>query len=85
MATTVTQKGQVTIPKPVRDYLGIGPGSRVQFVVGADGKVRVMREDEPSPRLESADATHLARWRGVLKDGISTDEFMRLMRGDDDV
>ena len=31
MATTVTSKGQVTIPKPVRDHLGIGPGSQVAF------------------------------------------------------
>jgi bifunctional DNA-binding transcriptional regulator/antitoxin component of YhaV-PrlF toxin-antitoxin module len=27
MATTVTSKGQVTIPKPVRDRLGIKPGN----------------------------------------------------------
>ena len=31
MATTVTSKGQVTIPKSVRDHLGIRPGSRVDF------------------------------------------------------
>lgn len=28
----VTEKGQVTIPKPIRDKLGIGPGSEVEFV-----------------------------------------------------
>ncbi len=31
MSTTVTQKGQVTIPKPVRDRLNIKPGSKVDF------------------------------------------------------
>ena len=31
MATRVTDKGQVTIPKPVLDHLGIGPGSEVAF------------------------------------------------------
>jgi len=30
MAATVTSKGQVTIPKPVRDLLGIKPGSTVE-------------------------------------------------------
>ena len=28
----VTEKGQVTIPKEIRDRLGIGPGSEVDFV-----------------------------------------------------
>jgi AbrB family looped-hinge helix DNA binding protein len=28
----VTTKGQVTIPKEIRDRLGIGPGSEVEFV-----------------------------------------------------
>ncbi|TKT75376.1 AbrB/MazE/SpoVT family DNA-binding domain-containing protein [Aquamicrobium sp. LC103] len=28
----VTEKGQVTIPKPIRDRLGIEPGSEVEFV-----------------------------------------------------
>lgn len=31
MATTVTSKGQVTIPKPVRDHLGITTGGAVEF------------------------------------------------------
>lgn len=38
---TVSDKGQVTLPKPLRDQLGIRPGSRLEFVVGADGEVRV--------------------------------------------
>ena len=40
MATTVTSKGQVTIPKSVRDHLGIRPGSRVDFRQAADGRHR---------------------------------------------
>jgi AbrB family looped-hinge helix DNA binding protein len=34
MAATVTSKGQVTIPKRVRDQLGLKAGSRVEFVLG---------------------------------------------------
>jgi AbrB family looped-hinge helix DNA binding protein len=33
----VTTKGRVTIPKEVRDRLGIGPGSEVEFVERAGG------------------------------------------------
>lgn len=32
MLSTVTTKGQVTIPKPIRDALGIGPNDRVAFI-----------------------------------------------------
>ena len=39
MAHQVTAKGQVTIPKKVREYLGIGPGSGVEFVLAAQGEV----------------------------------------------
>ena len=37
----VTSKGQVTLPKAVRDRLRIGAGSRLRFTVGADGKAQV--------------------------------------------
>jgi AbrB family looped-hinge helix DNA binding protein len=35
---TETRKGQVTIPKLVRDRLGINPGSKVDFEVAEDGR-----------------------------------------------
>jgi antitoxin PrlF len=38
---TVTSKGQVTIPKPVRDHLKVEAGDRVSFVVQPDGTVVV--------------------------------------------
>jgi len=41
---TVTSKGQVTIPKAVRDTLGIGAGDRVAFVVRDDGVVELRPE-----------------------------------------
>jgi AbrB family looped-hinge helix DNA binding protein len=37
MKALVTSKGQVTIPKELRDKFGIRPGVRVDFVDAADG------------------------------------------------
>jgi antitoxin PrlF len=38
---TVTSKGQITIPKEIRDALRLKPGDQVDFVLGADGIVRL--------------------------------------------
>jgi AbrB family looped-hinge helix DNA binding protein len=38
---TMTSKGQLTIPKKIRDRLGLDAGDRVDFVVGDDGVVRL--------------------------------------------
>ena len=39
MNATMTSKGQITIPKKVRDRLNLKPGSRVDFVFEKSGKV----------------------------------------------
>lgn len=38
---TLTTKGQVTIPKDVREHLGVDTGDRLSFVVQEDGSVLV--------------------------------------------
>ena len=38
---TVTSKGQITIPKSVRDTLKLETGDRVEFLVAADGTVTI--------------------------------------------
>jgi antitoxin PrlF len=75
MATTVTSKGQVTIPKPVRDRLGIKPGNAVEFALAADGRVVLMKVGgrRPSSRFEA---------RGRAGKGLSTDQIMALTRGE---
>lgn len=76
MATTVTQKGQVTIPKPIRDHLGIKPGSKVEFRRAADGSVVIARADgeHVKGRFDAL--------RGDAGPGLSTDEIMAMTRGD---
>jgi antitoxin PrlF len=43
MSVRVTSKGQVTIPKLVRDRLGIAPGTRVEFELAEDGRAFLRR------------------------------------------
>lgn len=76
MTTTVTAKGQVTIPKPVRDLLGIVPGSRVDFLRAADGSVVLTRVDGRQP------VSRFAKLRGHAGEGLTTDEIMALTRGE---
>jgi AbrB family looped-hinge helix DNA binding protein len=38
----MTSKGQITVPKDVRDKLGLKPGDRVRFILEADGRVRLL-------------------------------------------
>ena len=42
---TMTSKGQVTVPRKIREALRIRPGDRIDFVLGADGEVRLRAGD----------------------------------------
>ncbi len=66
-ASTVTSKGQVTIPKPVRERLGVGPHDRVAFVVDGED-VKVIRKQ-----------SIVRRTAGIVHSGVSfaTAEEMR--------
>jgi antitoxin PrlF len=39
MESAITEKGQATIPKAIRDHLHLKPGDRVKFFVHPDGSV----------------------------------------------
>jgi len=41
MWATMTDKGQITIPKEIRDQIGIGPGSKLDFELLEDRSLRV--------------------------------------------
>lgn len=68
----VTIKGQATIPKSVREFLGITPGvSNVEFVVVGD-HVELVNKDRDNPFNDV---------RGITKGKLSTDEIMDMTRG----
>lgn len=77
MSTTLTSKGQVTVPKKIRDYLGLRPGSAVRFSMGTNGEVIILPEADGPPRRGRSRLGHL---RGTLKTGQSTDDLMCLLR-----
>ena len=41
MQATITSKGQVTVPKPIRDRLHLKAGDKVEFTLAEDGNLRV--------------------------------------------
>lgn len=43
MATTITVKGQVMIPRKVREALGLAPGDGVEFSVNPEGQIVVSK------------------------------------------
>jgi len=79
-SSTLTTKGQVTIPKRVRDYLGLSPGDTVRFEYTEDGAVRIVAPRK-SGQGKGRKASRFAALRGTRKSGMSTDEIMNLLRG----
>ncbi len=77
MGIPVTTKGQVTIPKPIRDRLGLTPGSRVDFAVDPDGKVVLRKAEGPAPLPD-----RVTRLLGRATAGLTTDEIMAMTRGE---
>ena len=76
MTTTVTAKGQVTIPKAVREFLGIVPGSKVDFKRADDGSIVLVPANDAKP------VNRFERFLGHAGPGPSTDEIMELLRGE---
>lgn len=72
----VTSKGQVTIPKRIRDALKLTTGSAVEFRVGNDGNIVIAKagpqRKRTTDRFDRARGTATVRW--------NTDELMALLR-----
>jgi antitoxin PrlF len=74
----VTSKGQITIPKEIRDEFGIRAESEVEWQV--IGGVITLRKSGDRSRIRAA----IERMRGTANSGMTTDEIMKLTRGDED-
>ncbi len=78
MATTLTSKGQVTIPKRIRDALNLAPGCSVDFAVNREGDVVIhkvgARSSRRADRFEAARGKADVKWR--------TEDLMALLRGE---
>ena len=74
----ITSNGQVTIPQRLRLKFGLLPGTEVVFEEGADCvtiRPKMNKRAQIEERVRSV--------RGVADSGLSTDELMRLTRGED--
>jgi antitoxin PrlF len=74
---SVTTKGQVTIPKPVRQAMGIKPGDEVVFEETDEGYV--IQKDAPTTD-EGTDP--FEKYRGMADSGATMPERMRRLRGE---
>jgi AbrB family looped-hinge helix DNA binding protein len=75
----LTSKGQVTIPADIREKLGLLPNTEVEFEIDGDA-VRVRKAAKPTG-LTRGQAL-IAHMRGRATRRITTDEIMRLTRGE---
>ncbi len=78
MTTTVTVKGQVTLPKSVRDASGIAPGDKVEVRATASGAIII---EKPGTRSDYKARLYEIAKRGVISD-ITADELMDMTRGE---
>jgi antitoxin PrlF len=73
MTSTISAKGQITVPKAVRDKLGLRPGAQVEFELTAEGAL--LRKGHRGG-VRAVD-----RVMGILKREAPTDSLIADMRG----
>jgi len=87
LITHITTKGQVTIPKFFRDKYGLLPNTDVEFVE-KNGKL-ILEKPKPGRKRKNGKLSRGAQMvrrmtgKGTWPKGMSTDELIALMRGDD--
>ena len=73
MKTTVSEKGQITIPKAIRDKLGLRPGTVLDFDA-IEGKLIGVKKEQDD---------RIGKWlgKGPLPGGLAVDDYLRRVRG----
>ena len=79
MSPALTVKSQVTLPKSIRDFLGVSPGERVTFEPLPDGRVAIAAASPSNNKRVDP----IASLRGSATRKMKTDAVMRLTRGED--
>lgn len=79
MQAVVDEAGRIIIPKDVSDKLGLTPGEFVDVVANDHGAAVIRKVSA----VTTAAPDRFERLRGSLKLGMTTDEFMAMMRGND--
>ena len=82
MNTTLTSKGQVTIPKRIRDELQLLAGAAVPFSINAAGEL-VLHRPRPTKGVRRPPKDRFDEVRGSADVGGRTDDLMKLLRADD--
>jgi len=77
MATNLTSKGQVTVPKRIRDYLGLKPGAPVAFERLEGGEIAIR-----AAKRASRPPSRFAKLRGRATVRLTTEAIMAMTRGD---
>ncbi|MCP5396249.1 MAG: AbrB/MazE/SpoVT family DNA-binding domain-containing protein [Sphingomonadaceae bacterium] len=87
--SNMTSKGQVTIPKDLRDALGLKPGQKVGFELATDGTIRIRKPDKQAERerriaeFEQRVKEAQKLWKpGPYYQDMDPVEFQRMMRGE---
>lgn len=85
--SNLTSKGQVTVPKDIRDRLGLVAGRPVRFEMDTDGNARILKADTAAEaeRRKADFRERLKRAQAIFKandtmPGVSVDEYMDLIR-----
>jgi antitoxin PrlF len=72
MKSIVSEKGQVTIPKPCRDRLGLQAGTVLDFEA-LDGKLIAIKQ-------QTEDVFQKWRGKGKLPGGLNVDKYINVIR-----